>query len=75
MKDWFFSFAINSDPNKKTWQKTKRKPDWPLYGKTAQALSVTKTLDKAGLPYRIGVDDDVSKRCDFWRDNADITQN
>jgi hypothetical protein len=75
MKDWFFSFAIYSDPNKKTWQTASRKPDWPRYGDTAQALTVTKTLNKEGLPYNIGVDEDVGERCNFWWENADMTRN
>jgi hypothetical protein len=75
MQDWFFSFGMNSDPNNQTWLEKNDKPVWPPYGDTAQTLTVTETLSESGLPYRIGVDDEVGERCNFWRDHADITRN
>jgi hypothetical protein len=74
MKDWYYSFAINSDPQGIVAE-DETKARLTAVWETAQTLSVTKTLDTAGWPYRIGVDDDVGKRCDFWRDHADITRN
>jgi hypothetical protein len=76
MKDWIFSFALTSDPNKKTWQTMDRKkPEWLQYGQTVQTLTVEKTEYKDGRPYNIGPDVDAGERCKFWSDHAEITRN
>ncbi|ORY04765.1 Alpha/Beta hydrolase protein [Clohesyomyces aquaticus] len=70
MKDWYASFVVAGDPNKRSWSNV-TKPFWPTYDKVAKEMMVNYT--------GIGVLDDAmfdkTERCAFWWENARVAQN
>jgi hypothetical protein len=70
MKDWFASFITHLNPNTERWSDIDR-PEWPVYLKSGEVLSVNYT--------QIGAVSDVyydnNPQCAFFWDNGNITQN
>jgi hypothetical protein len=75
MKDWYFSFVINSNPNKQSWlgKSAGVKPNWPVYGAMNQTLIVKGPDENPNIV--TATDIDVGPKCDFWRNRDAITRN
>jgi hypothetical protein len=70
MKDWYFSFVTEADPNRVTWLNSgaDKKPMWPPYKDNAQILvAKDDRIDTA-------TDPEVGEKCDFWKSQSELTR-
>ncbi|KAF2148646.1 alpha/beta-hydrolase [Myriangium duriaei CBS 260.36] len=68
MKDWILSFAINLDPNVKSFTQTK-KPYWPQYQGNSTTMIVQPTT------FKVQKDSDASPQCTFWQQQSAALRN